>query len=135
MIAARELPLHGYGIADLVCVLEPAHSSDPERSSFIAFEVKMKDWRGALAQASRYKYYANASIVVLPSKDAALAKSFLRTFQMLGIGLWTFDKERKEINEVYTPLHREPISASANQKALKVVHRRGTTVLQPAQTA
>jgi hypothetical protein len=130
VIAARELPLAGYGIADLVCILERSqckhavNSTLPTSStSFVAFEVKMKDWRGALSQAYKYKYYANTSIVVLPSEDIEKARAFLQTFRSLGIGLWAFDRKLETISRIYTPAHRKPISPNANRKALHALSR------------
>ena len=130
VIAARELPLSGYGIADLVCILErPLNKHvlnstlDSSSISFVAFEVKMKDWRGALSQAFRYKYYANTSIVVLPPEDVERAKAYLHTFKSLGIGLWAFNKKLKTISKIYTPPHSIAMSPVANQKAIHTLSK------------
>jgi hypothetical protein len=130
VIAARELPLSGYGIADLVCILERPKNKrvlsstfDSSSISFVVFEVKMKDWRGALSQAFRYKYYANTSIVVLPSEDVERANAYLHTFKSLGIGLWAFNKKLKTISKIYTPPHRKPMSPAANQKAIHTLSK------------
>jgi len=73
---AREIPVNGYGIADLHVVAWNALSGEkfPNTESFVkvarpctrAFEFKLTDWRKARGQACRYRFFANQSIVVLP---------------------------------------------------------------------
>ena len=125
VMAARELPLQGFGIADFVCVIKKQENIsrliDFDDLSFLAFEIKMKDWRSALAQAFRYKYYANKSVVVLPPNDAENAKEYIKTFKTLGIGLWSFDAKKKNIIQIYTPPIKKPISITANKKALSIL--------------
>jgi len=132
LLAARELHLPGYGIADLVCLLEKSNRSSRSTNSlstsnvnsFLAFEVKMRDWRGALSQAFRYKYYANTSIVVLPPKDAQLAHQYIYTFKTLGIGLWAFDKATGTITRHFTPGRQKPMSSFVNRKAIHLLSDR-----------
>lgn len=74
----RELPITGFGIADfrLRGAQHPARQEGPDlstrcasrtqKATVLAFEMKLRDWRKALTQALRYRYFANAALVVLP---------------------------------------------------------------------
>src|SRR3989339_2227251 len=74
---AREIPMNGFGIADFVVVFwdpfrlnknKPATNGrefvEATAPVIRAFELKMSNWRRALAQAHRYKYFADVSIAV-----------------------------------------------------------------------
>jgi hypothetical protein len=126
VLAAREVALNGYGIADLVCLViaENRYSKPNEKAHLLAFEVKIRDWRKALAQAFRYKYFAHASTVVLPPEDSQKAMQFLDTFKALAIGLWSFDIRSGEIRRLYTPDYQCPFSDSAHAKATKLFSHR-----------
>ncbi len=110
---AREMYVHGLGIADIVSVFISS-----QRVVLHAFEMKIKDWRKALSQAYRYKYYANSAYVVLPPDEAAKAKQSLMVFRAINVGLWAFDKEKNCIKKIYNPKKDNPISNSAYRKAL-----------------
>lgn len=119
---AREIPVNGYGIADLVAVssLECASvkakvsstkggralrllDNDAGKIKIRAFECKMRDWRSALRQAARYRFFAHQAIVVLPIQAAACALPFLETFRKIHVGLWSFDQETETIHQKFTP--------------------------------
>jgi hypothetical protein len=129
ILTARDLPVKSFGIADFVCLVQPKATRTDEiqlkprraKVTFLAFEIKIKDWRSALSQAFNYKYFANTSIVVLPPKDAENAKAFLKTFHLMNIGLWVFDEKQKNIKQIFTPSHKRPIYPSAHQKALDML--------------
>ncbi len=106
--------MNGYGIADLVCLMRTPQA----KQSLFAFEIKMSDWRKALSQAYRYRYFANTAIVILPFSDTERAKVYLSTFKALGIGLWAFDKSSGHITRIYTPRYRRPLNPAAKEKAL-----------------
>ena len=117
-VAARELQMNGYGIPDLVFLFDlNSELSYPKKNVLVAFEVKVKDWRRAIPQAFRYKYFANASIVVLPLRSAKKAQEYIHTFKSLAIGLWTFDKKTDRLTKLYTPRYSNPINESVHQKA------------------
>lgn len=59
-------------------------------SSVIAVEAKLKDWKKALWQASRYKTFANESWVVLDRRHSNPAISNIAEFEKFNIGLATF---------------------------------------------
>ena len=113
---ARELYIHGFGIADIVSIFV-----SPLKTTLYAFEMKIKDWRKALAQAYRYKYYADSVFVVLPPDEAVKAKQSLPIFRAIKVGLWTFDKKEGIIEKIYTPKKDKPLSNSANNKALTLL--------------
>ncbi len=62
-------------------------------SSIVAFEAKLRDWKRALLQASRYKTFANESWVLLDRSQANAAISNLPEFEKFNIGLATFSTE------------------------------------------
>lgn len=113
---ARELYIPSLGIADIVSVFV-----NTRKTTLHAFEMKIKDWRKALAQAYRYRYYADAVFVVLPPNEAVKAKQSLPTFRAINVGLWAFDKEECTIEKIYTPKKDKPLSSSANNKALALL--------------
>jgi len=115
---ARELQIPGLGIADIVSVFTKSNNT-----ILHAFEMKLKDWRKALAQAYRYKYYADVSIVVMPPGEVIKAKQSLSLFHAINVGLWTFDAERKVIERIYHPEKEKPISITAYNKALTILTR------------
>lgn len=110
---AREMHVHGLGIADIVSVF-----ISPRKIVLHAFEMKIKDWRKALSQAYRYKYYADSAYVVLPPDEAAKAKQSLTVFRAVNVGLWAFDKKQNVIKKIYNPKKDNPISSTAYNKAL-----------------
>jgi hypothetical protein len=128
----RELSVAGFGIADFIWVAWRKTLSDeegvgmslsakPQRAVVLAFEMKLKDWRKALAQAVRYRYFADAAIVVLPPLVAASARHALATFRDMRIGLWSFDKPTGRIHKIFTPRRTRPLSPGARQKAIAIL--------------
>lgn len=53
----------------------------------IAIEAKLKNWRRALEQAHRYRWFANLSYVVLDSKHIKPAKENISKFHLFNVGL------------------------------------------------
>jgi hypothetical protein len=131
---ARQIPVNGYGIADFVAVswqpspwrpmVGPLAAQDfvCEANPVIrAFELKLRDWRKALAQANRYRFYAHVAIVVLPPRFCAAALKFLDTFQLLEVGLWSFDSRAGRIIAYSTPRPSQPVDTRNCLKALRLV--------------
>jgi len=56
-------------------------------NNIIAIEAKISDWRGALAQASRYRSYSNQSWVLLDDKSIGAAGRHIADFQHYNVGL------------------------------------------------
>ncbi len=103
---ARELPMNGYGIADLVIYLYPLETKSKTRkspSTLISFEMKLSDWRKGLAQATKYKYFSNQSVVVLPYLVVKRAFKYVNNFKMLKVGLWSYSEKTGRIRKYYTP--------------------------------
>jgi hypothetical protein len=131
---ARQIPVNGYGIADFVTVnWEPSICRDAlgpvaaqtfvsqARPVIRAFELKLRDWRKALAQANRYRFYAHVAIAVLPPHFCAAALKFLDTFQLLEVGLWSFDSASGRIVTHFTPRPSSPVDLPNQIRALRLV--------------
>jgi len=133
---AREIPVNGLGIADLVCVLwgeagRPAGNvfESPEvfhrslNPTIRAFEVKLRDWRRAMMQANRCRCYAHSAVAVLPLAACQPALAYLETFRRIRVGLWGFDPERERIVQFHTPLRVSPRARRHVRTVLERVHR------------
>ncbi len=86
-----------------------------------AFEFKISNWRKALMQASRYKFFANVSIVVLPIEKCCSPLKYLNTFKKVSVGLWGFDKNANRIVAYFTPKPNKPIDSKYQIQALELV--------------
>jgi len=113
---ARELQIPGLGIADIVslCI-------GPRKTTLQAFEMKLRDWRKALAQSYRYKYFADSVYVVLPPDEADKAKLDLSIFRAINVGLWAYNSESGVIDKIFNPKKDKPKSAAAHVKALTLL--------------
>lgn len=129
-VAAGEFSLAGFGVADLVWIGWTRNSNSGEftalalekqlrRRHLHAFEGKLKDWRRALQQAFRYRYFADKAIVVMPYENADAAVANLDAFRHSSVGLWTFDSETETIREHYTPTRVRAFSSIARDKAIR----------------
>jgi hypothetical protein len=78
-----------------------------------SFEFKLDNWRTGLMQAHRYKYFSNASILVLPIYKMKPAEERLDLFRGLGVGLWGFSIETGTIVRKYTP---RPVKAPSMKR-------------------
>lgn len=137
-LGGLEFALPNFGIADFIWVCLPAGlcarkgrqgsqklpEEDLSGIHITAFEMKLSDWRKALSQAYRYRYFADRSIVVLPPGKAKLAKEELDLFRELEIGLWSFDAQTGAIQLIFTPKRIRPKSAIARERALGLIRRK-----------
>jgi hypothetical protein len=73
----------------------------------VAIEAKLRDWRKALYQASRYLDYAAESWVVLEQRSLTAAREHTDAFSARGIGLMGLGA-RGELEIVARPLSRTP---------------------------
>ena len=133
--AAREIPVNGFGIADLVCVawdqsrvscegrLQAEEFSQLARPTIRAFEVKLSSWRKALRQANRYRFFSDSSIVVLPLAACEVARKHLDTFRTIKVGLWGFDQDHERIVTFYTPRPHRPADRHHWHQTLALVAR------------
>jgi hypothetical protein len=113
---AREMHVPGLGIADIVSIC-----ISPREKTLQAFEMKIKDWRKALAQSYRYKYFADSVYVVLPPDEADKAKEAISDFRAFNVGLWAFDSKSGIIDRIYNPKKDKPLSETAYTKALSLL--------------
>ena len=132
---AREIPANGYGIADCVAVswkptdqsaaglAKGNHFLSLAKPTVRAFEAKLHDWRRALLQANRYRFFAHVPIVVLPAEKCRLAVANLDTFRLLKVGLWSFDPATDHIFAHFTPRPSRPRDIRQASRALALVAR------------
>lgn len=120
---AREVPVNGFGIADLVAVSWGEDAAPTVR----AFELKLSDWRRGLMQAHRYRFFADVAVLVVPASKIAIIDRFMRTFKALNVGLWGFDDATGIISQTFTPRPRRPPNRGHREK---VVSRVLTTTKQ-----
>jgi len=126
--SGREFALDGFGRADLVFMAwKPSNNSEDfsalalEHLDLTAIEAKIKDWRKGLMQASRYRFFANQALLVLPHASARIAARFLPTFQALQVGLWEFDPAALVITKHFTPAKTRPLNTKAREKAVHLI--------------
>lgn len=75
----------------------------------IAIEAKLKNWKRALKQAYRYKWFSHKSFVCLPSNKVPLAVKNIKEFKKMGVGLIGFCQEQG-FQIIYNPRVEDPIS-------------------------
>lgn len=119
ILVSREVCIYGYGIADIVAVSwDPSkgdiddllHNTEEISPTIRAFEIKVSNWRKALTQAYKYRYFANSSIIVLPTEKLSAPSKYLDTFKKMKVGLWGFDKNKKSLKRIFTPKNSKPLS-------------------------
>jgi len=127
----REFALEGFGRADLL-FMAWIHVTTAEDFTALALkgglrltaiEAKIKDWRKGLMQATRYRFFANRSLLVLPPAAARIATEYLVTFRDLNVGLWEFDPATNRIRKHFTPRNRRPLNSKAWERAVHAVTR------------
>lgn len=79
----------------------------------IAIEAKLKDWKRALKQAYRYKWFSDCSYVCLPSTNIKPATVNIESFKKLQVGLISVSKD-SGFNVIYNPRPTKPICAEMN---------------------
>ncbi len=75
----------------------------------IAIEAKLKDWKRALKQAYRYKWFADKSFVFLPIQNIDVPKENIDLFRRYNVGLAGVSKDNG-IKVIYSPQKESPIS-------------------------
>lgn len=121
----REIELNGYGIADLMMYEYLNRKSETKsripNGYITTFELKIRDWKKALKQAIRYKYYSNRVIVILPIENVNTAKLNRNIFADLNVGLWAFDKKGSKLEKIFTPRFHKPLNINAKEKVLYLI--------------
>lgn len=132
MVLAREIPVNGYGIADLLAVAwEPSLVRQPTVEAMLAtglvttraFECKMSNWRAALSQGVHYRFFAYQSIVVLPPAACLIALKCIETFRKTKTGLWEYDVASGRICVHHTPPPEQPKSHKYLVHSVGLVNR------------
>lgn len=77
-------------------------------SKSIAIEAKLKNWKRALDQAFRYKWFATQSYVVLDSHHVKPAIKNIEQFRQLNIGLAEINSDGL-LNIHFKPVEQKPI--------------------------
>lgn len=131
LASGREFALDGFGRADVVFMAWTHPDSDGDFTamslkslSITAIEGKISDWRKGLMQASRYRFFANRALLVLPPEVCKIAAEYLETFRDLNVGLWQFNADTGVIRKHFTPRHGRPLNSKAREKALHLIARK-----------
>lgn len=72
-----------------------------------AIEAKLKDWKRALKQAYRYKWFAEFSFVVLDEHNSNYAQENITIFEKYNVGLATINRQG-ELKRLYNPIKQVP---------------------------
>jgi len=131
---SREIPVNGFGIADFIAIFfdpqkfkDNKHISNAADFSQItkpvirAFEVKISNWRKALMQAYRYRYFADVSIVVLPSEKLKTAARYVNTFKAIKVGLWGFSDNTSQVIPLFTPRPTKPLEPRHKPHVIQMI--------------
>lgn len=78
----------------------------PYNNSF-AIEAKLKDWKRALNQAQRYKWFAEYSYVVMDEHYSQPATRNIDAFIKYNVGFATINT-KGEFNRIYNPKRQKP---------------------------
>jgi len=81
----------------------------PIVNKIYAIEAKLKNWKRALIQADRYRYYATQSWVLLDAFSIKPAVKNIEQFKRLNVGLASITSSG-EISNYYTPTSKPPKS-------------------------
>lgn len=113
-----------FGIPDLVAAIPP-HRSNVDGSPVLtmAFEMKLSDWRRGLAQAFRYRTFANSSFLVIDEARSKQAVANLERFQRANVGLIGLKADGSFLIH-WWPEQEEPFSPE--------LHAAFTTILEEA---
>jgi hypothetical protein len=77
-------------------------------SDSIAIEAKLKNWKRALSQAYRYKWFSSMSYVVLDEKHISGAVLNIDLFKKMNVGLACIDR-KGSVSLLFKPKKEKPI--------------------------
>lgn len=130
-VVMLDFALSGFGVPDLLWIAWSHHRHGGgtalsieglrerlQKRRLVAFEMKLKDWRRALMQAHRYRYFSDKAVVVLPEKVADLAQQGMDLFRQLEVGLWSFDPKSGRIQMRFDPKGTRARNITAREKAI-----------------
>lgn len=119
----RHFAIPDCGVADCIIVEPRAIDEELSTARLLAFEAKLADWRQALKQAYRYRYYADAAIVILPAQGSRMAIAHRDLFRQMGVGLWTFNQDSGAILPRVAVKRGAPLSSRKRGQALLRIER------------
>lgn len=76
----------------------------------IAVEAKLKDWKRALNQAYKYKWFADRSFVCMPTKNIKSAYKNIEMFKNMNVGLISVDENKDSMDIIHLPSKETPYS-------------------------
>lgn len=87
-----------------------------KNKKIITIELKLKNWKRALAQAYKYKSFSDISYVCMDESNIDSVLKHLDMFEKYNIGLITISKNKK-VNIVYKPSATKPYAKDLYVKA------------------
>ena len=96
--------------SDHLCLIKK-YSNQIEFSC--AIEAKLKNWKRALHQAYRYKWFSDHAFVCLPYSNLTPAIKNIDYFKELGVGLMAID-QGGGVDVAYAPEKTSPVSVVMN---------------------
>ncbi|PTP42745.1 hypothetical protein [Vibrio splendidus] len=92
-LALKQFIEAGYCVEKRDDVYVKVKQPKPVSNKIVAIEAKLKNWKRALWQASRYKTFSNESWVLLDRKHVKPALENIDVFKKFNIGLATFSTD------------------------------------------
>lgn len=86
-----------------------------KNKKIITIELKLKNWKRALAQAYKYKSFSDVSYVCMDDSNIDSVLKHLDMFEKYNIGLITISKTKK-VNIIYKPDISNPYSKNLYEK-------------------
>lgn len=86
-----------------------------KNKKIITIELKLKNWKRALAQAYKYKSFSDISYVCMDESNVSSVLNHLDMFEKYNIGLITISKSKK-VKIVYKPNATEPYAKDLYEK-------------------
>lgn len=126
-----------FGIPDLVIASYDFSTNNKRPILAFAFEMKLSNWKRALAQAFRYRAFAEVSFVVMDSKYINRALRQIEKFQIANIGLLSIDLDGN-LHIHHQPSHDIPFCeqtrSNFEKKIFELTSSDGESVSHPSQT-
>ncbi len=88
-----------------------------KNKKIITIELKLKNWKRALAQAYKYKSFSDISYVCMDEFNINTVLKHLDMFKKYNIGLITISKNKK-VNIIFKPDATKPYAKDLYEKAI-----------------
>lgn len=75
-------------------------------------EAKLRNWKRAVRQASKYTLCSSGSIILMPRQNIGPVLSHVRALRSLGIGLWSYCPDEMTLERHCAPRKRLPLISS-----------------------